>query len=195
MSVTILNSIGDRESTTVDLFFESMVQHSNLILFSLFWYWPTWWFSLIPMLHPGTNIWIKNRKLEKIPFLSSRDMLINYSVVTVLLVLVNIYAAVLLAKQMKKKWMMYWSSYSLEPASLASLIKRRTSQHKITEGWSLACSHNWTMDYALNWQFCVRWVWLKFFTGTRLQKASLLLELYKSHFLAFHEYLEITHIS
>jgi hypothetical protein len=30
-------------------------------------------------------------------------MLINYSVVTVLLVLVNIYAAVLLAKQMKKK--------------------------------------------------------------------------------------------
>ena len=51
------------------------------------------------------------------------------------------------------------------------------------------------MDYAFNWQFCVRWMSLKSLADTRLQKASPLFEAYKSYSSAFHEYLEITQIS
>jgi hypothetical protein len=51
------------------------------------------------------------------------------------------------------------------------------------------------MDYALNWQFCVKWDSLKSFDGTRLQQAFPLFEAYKSHFSAFHEFLEITQVS
>ena len=56
----------------------------------------------------------------------------------------------------------------------------------------VSLSHNWTMDYALNCQFCAKWVSPKFFSGTRLQKTSPLVEAYKSYFEAFHESLEIT---
>jgi hypothetical protein len=51
------------------------------------------------------------------------------------------------------------------------------------------------MDYALNWQFCVRWMSLKSLAGARLQKAVPLFEAYKSYSNAFNEYLDITQIS